>query len=143
MRVYRNQKKNREIRAYSFFRLFPWLFSFVILAFYLIIGQMIHFYLPCPFYAITHFYCPGCGITRMFVYLLKFDFINAFRSNMLVFLCIPLLILYFIFEIREIYKNKKNPMKDKNFNKYWYTLIVISILFGILRNIPMFSFLAP
>lgn len=119
--------------------------SYFIVTFFLLIVYSVMFLitgngLPCIFHKITGFYCPGCGISRMFISFAKLDFYQAFRYNPLVFI---LLILFFIYMIIEIIHFKKKRYYFK-INKWLYVvLLVIVISFGILRNIPYFSFLAP
>lgn len=115
----------------------------MILIFYLLLGQVLDFYIPCIFNEITGLYCPGCGITRLFLSLLKLDFYQAFRYNPLVFFLIPIFIIYFILEVRNKMYGKINPMNKKSFNKVWISLAIITIIFGVLRNFDNFSFLAP
>lgn len=92
--------------------------------------------IPCFFHELTGLYCPGCGITRAFLSLIKLDLYQAFRYNMLVIILLPFFAMYTIYKL--IMKgNKKIP------NFIWYFLLIITILFGILRNISAFSFLAP
>ncbi len=91
---------------------------------------------PCIFFKITGLYCPGCGITRAIFSLMKFDIYQAFRYNMLIIILLPFAISYYIYIF--IFKGKKRiPKKVLNF------LLIITILFGILRNIPEFEFLMP
>ncbi|MGN1481544.1 DUF2752 domain-containing protein [Porcipelethomonas sp.] len=97
---------------------------------------------PCIFHKITGFYCPGCGVTRMCIHLINLDFYRAFRSNPGVFLSLPLLIVIFSASAYSHVRYGK-PAKQK-----WLTVLeiitaVMLIIFGILRNIPFFSFLAP
>lgn len=92
--------------------------------------------IPCIFHKLTNLYCPGCGMTRAFISLIKLDLYQAFRYNMLVIIYVPFFIIYGV--------NKyilKNKYKIPRF--IFYILLVITILFAILRNIPNFSFLAP
>lgn len=97
----------------------------------------------CPFYSITHLYCPGCGITRMLFSLLKFDFKSAFSYNPLLFVLFPFFLFYY-FYVNYIYLyNQENKLKKYITNPMKITLLVLVILFGILRNISFFSFLAP
>lgn len=112
----------------------------LILPFYKIFNMLTGLGIPCVIYELTGFYCPGCGSTRMFFYLLEFNFYKAFRSNMLLFVFLPFIAVCVIdYIINYVYRKK--PLIDKISNKIWYTLLGITILFGILRNI--FVFLAP
>ena len=120
--------------------------SLIVLSFILIIYFFINkkydVGIPCPIHYLTSLYCPGCGITRMIFYLLKLDFYSAFRSNMLLFILLPFFVFYTIEGIVSYIKGN-TPLVDKISNKVWIPLIVVFILFGILRNIEAFSFLAP
>lgn len=110
------------------------LISFLII--FLFLNKVFNFAIPCLFHEITNLYCPGCGITRMFLALFKLDFYQAFRYNPLVFILLILSIVYFL--VKKIGKlNFKLP------NYIYYYLLFIVIIYGILRNIPLFSFLAP
>lgn len=110
------------------------LISFLII--FLFLNKVFNFTIPCLFHEITNLYCPGCGITRMFLALFKLDFYQAFRYNPLVFILLILSIVYFL--VKKIGKlNFKLP------NYIYYYLLFIVIIYGILRNIPLFSFLAP
>lgn len=106
----------------------------LVLFLYLGIVQFFHLSLKCPFYLLTGLYCPGCGITRMFLSLFQFRFYQAFRYNPFVFVCLVGYLFYKIipYEI---------PEKYKSF--FINSLLILTILFGILRNIPLFSFLKP
>ena len=96
--------------------------------------QFFHLFLKCPFYLLTGLYCPGCGITRMFLSLFQFRFYQAFRYNPFVFLC---LVGYLVYKLIPY----KIPVKYKPL--FINSLLIFTILFGILRNIPLFSFLKP
>ena len=105
-----------------------------------IIGiSILHYYnigIPCIFYKLTNLYCPGCGITRAIISLLKLDFYQAFRYNSLVIILLPFLLIYNIY-IWIFNGKKKLPQY------VWIILLILVILYGILRNIHLFEFLAP
>jgi len=107
---------------------------FIILIAYFIIGQITGFYIPCPIHGILHLYCPGCGITRMFISLFKFDFISAFRANQFVFILLPFAIVLYINYIYSILNNKKS-WYEQTPEWIYYVLIILALIFGILRNI--------
>ena len=90
----------------------------------------------CPVHAITGLDCPGCGITRMLAALFHGNIYQAFRYNPLVFIELPILLILII-----LYNHKKEYRKVINI--IFIILVVITIVYGVLRNIPMFYFLAP
>ena len=90
----------------------------------------------CPIKTLTGLDCPGCGITRMFVALFHGNIYQAFRYNPLVFIELPI-----IFILLFLYKYKKEYRKVINI--LFAMLLIVTIVYGVLRNIPMFYFLAP
>lgn len=50
--------------------------------------------------------------------------------------------IFYIFLIEGII-SKKEPLYNKIPTKLWVMIIAILIIYGILRNIPFFDFLAP
>ena len=92
--------------------------------------------IPCIFHELTGLYCPGCGSSRAIVSLIEFNPYQAFRYNMLVTTLIPFVIIYFFYKYI-LYGKKKIP------NYIFYLLLIITIIFSILRNIPFFYYLAP
>ncbi|AJS60643.1 hypothetical protein UB51_21745 [Paenibacillus sp. IHBB 10380] len=89
---------------------------------------------PCVFHELTGFYCPGCGITRVTLSLLGLDFVQAFRYNPLVFIILPLYAMYFV--------TKKKQMRVLS-NGIMTVMLIVTLAFGLLRNIPIFDWLAP
>lgn len=75
----------------------------------------------CPFYNIFKIPCPGCGLTRAFIYLFKFNIKQSLSYNIL---CIPIIIIVLITLINEdiIKKNKT-------------IFIIISVLLLIITTI--------
>ena len=112
----------------------------IILILYLILGNAIHFYIPCPIHELTGLYCPGCGITRMLISIVKLDFASAFRYNQLLFIMLPFFLFLLINYIYSLIK-KKEPIYKKINKKVWYFLIIVLLIYGVLRNI--FPILAP
>lgn len=116
-----------------------------ILTYIPIIILMIHIntkyniYIPCLFNKITGLYCPGCGITRMIIAIKNMNFYQAFRYNPLMFILMPFFIIYYITYYTYWIKNKRLKIN----NKIWYTLLIIIVLYGIIRNLPAFKYLIP
>lgn len=123
---------------YSKMKLILILISFLII--YFILNELLDVGIPCLFYEITGYYCPGCGITRVLFSLLKLDFYQAFRYNPLIFILIIITGIYWL--VKFILKKFIN-ISIAIPNYVYYILLVIVIIFGILRNIPMFDFLSP
>lgn len=97
---------------------------------------------PCIFHEITGLYDPGDGITRMFISLLKLEFYQAFRYNPAVMILSPYLAYYIILRMLKYIKGEKYST-SKTQSIIWIIIAIIMILFGILRNIPQFDYLAP
>lgn len=123
---------------YSKMKLILILISFLII--YFILSELLDVGIPCLFYEITGYYCPGCGITRLLFSFLKLDFYQAFRYNPLIFILIIITGIYWL--VKFILKKFMNISIEIP-NYVYYILLIIVIIFGILRNIPMFDFLSP
>lgn len=96
--------------------------------------------IDCPIHYLFHIYCPGCGLTRMIISIFKLDLYQAFRYNPYIFILLVLFILYGIYVlIRYIFSKKKPHISIKVLIGIFISLIV----YMILRNIPLFDFLAP
>ncbi len=132
MQMVYHLKTNKYIKIVSFL--------LFLLCVYIILTILNYFniIIYCPVSYITGYYCPGCGITRMFIALFNLDFYQAFRYNPLTFIYLVLLLIYIILELFN-----KNVKKVVN-NKYFLgTILFITIIFGILRNFDSFKFLRP
>jgi len=90
----------------------------------------------CPIHKYLYLYCPGCGITRMFIAIFSFDILYAIKCNAYVFFLLLFILIYIFLK----YILKINIILDI---KFYYSLLVLLVIFTILRNIPMFSFLIP
>lgn len=107
---------------------------------YYILNKKFGFSIPCIFYKITGLYCPGCGITRLLFALVNLEFYESFKYNPWIFILIVLGLFYLICKLFIFLKFKK-IIKIPNY--VYIILIIISIIFGIFRNIPGFDFLGP
>lgn len=93
-----------------------------------------HRYFPhCPFYELTHLYCPGCGATRGMFQLLHGNIPGVFRNNALLIpsLCLVCFLMY----------RGRAAFSPPVLTGY----IGLIVAFWILRNIPLYPFnlLAP
>lgn len=107
---------------------------------YLYYGEKFHFFIPCLFYKWTGYYCPGCGITRMFCSILKFDFYQAFRYNVFLFCVLPFVLVYGMIILLSWFQDKKIILPHR---RLLYIFLYLFLLFGIVRNLPDFSYLVP
>lgn len=108
---------------------------------YYIFIKITGFAFPCAIKTVTGFDCPSCGISRMCIAIIHLDFKRAFHENMMLMIMIPLwIIAAFLYN----FKLTKKTYRNSTFFKVCFIIsAVIFIAFGILRNIPVFSFLKP
>ena len=98
--------------------------------------------IPCLFYQITGKYCPGCGVTRMMIHLLKLDIKRAFYSNMAILMILPIgIVIGMRWVIDYILYAKKNFTKAEEC--LFILVSILLIVFGILRNMNGFEILVP
>lgn len=99
---------------------------------YLIIHKNI--IIPCIFKKVLTFSCPACGLTRAFKSLLRLDFINAIKYNILL---LPVLIFLLILNsllIYDIVKNKKETNEYLIKLGRHYKLIIFLLLLSCIIN---------
>ena len=116
--------------------------SILLLSFlYYKINKTYHIGFNCVFHEITNLYCPGCGITRAIFSLIELDLIGAIKYNILIVTVIPIIIVNYLVNIINWINLK--PQKEIYPKTIWNITLIFVIIFGILRNIEIFSFLAP
>jgi hypothetical protein len=95
---------------------------------------------PCVFHAVTGLHCPGCGLTRMLHALVHGDVARAWSMNPLAMVALPLLaaMLAQWWLARPLL-----PSWLSRFAHDGRAWIVALIAFGVLRNLPMFAWMAP
>lgn len=91
----------------------------------------------CVFLSLFNIKCPTCGMTRAFNSIIKLQFIQAIKFNIL---CIPLLfflIILIYFLISDIIHNSNEKMKKINlfFSKYYIFIIILLICSFIYNNL--------
>lgn len=92
-----------------------------------------HFYPLCPFYAVTHLLCPGCGGTRALYQLLHLHFAEAMRLNALVTLFAPVALGWFIFWYYSVMRYRQSP-QFRLPRPVLACLLAAVILFAVVRN---------
>jgi len=99
--------------------------------------------IPCALNLVTGISCPGCGNTRSFIALLHGDIYQAIRYNALFLLLAPFFLVYFTIKTKSYIIGRKKDLTDRIPLVVYILLIIITILFGIIRNISYFKYLLP
>jgi hypothetical protein len=99
-----------------------------------------HFYPVCPWYALTHTYCPGCGTLRGIDHMLHGDIFGLFKSNKIGMLFMPILLWEYIqIGVQGIAGYRLPELTLSKIELY--ILVVLIIAYWVTRNFV--SFLAP
>lgn len=98
--------------------------------------------LYCPFYMATGLLCPGCGVSRMCLSLLRGDWMGAWRANPGLLLLSPILIaLLGLHGVRYVRTGEgKMPRWE---SRLWIALAALLVLYGVLRNLSGIALLDP
>ncbi len=102
------------------------------------------FFPQCPLYAVTGFYCPGCGLTRGFHALFGGDVLTALHFNAL--LPIYAFILGYLIISMVLIAVRGRGLSWKIFPPgAMYGFLILALVFAVLRNIPVYplNLLAP
>ncbi|WP_243717659.1 DUF2752 domain-containing protein [Actinomadura sp. KC345] len=99
-------------------------------------------YPSCPFLAMTGFYCPGCGMTRLVHALTHGDVGTAFGLNPLLFVLLP--VFGYLYARWTVLGARGMPMRSVLFRPAAaYSFIGLLAAYGVLRNLPFAHALAP
>ena len=91
--------------------------------------------IPCIFYSLTHKYCPGCGVTRMFVALFSGDIAAAFGYNALILILLPFIAGYIVY-LSVLYVKRGTVYSNSTVETVILSVTgALLLAFGILRNI--------
>ena len=94
------------------------------------------FGIPCALRTITGLKCPSCGVTHMFSDMIRGDFTAAFKDNLFLFCTWPVIAGLLIYADYRTAAHKKLP---KWCNAVMIALIVILVIWGGIRNLPVFG----
>ena len=83
------------------------------------------FGITCPIKYVTGVSCPGCGMTRAYLCLFRFDFAGAFHYHPLFFVP-PLVLLVYLF---------KNRIPKKLYSAFLLTMAVLFVIIYVVRLI--------
>lgn len=91
----------------------------------------------CPLHAATGLWCPLCGATRASYALLHGQWAAALHDNLLFVLLLPLLVTVWL---------RRDPATARAAllpRPAFISVVLLAALFGVLRNLPFGSWLAP
>lgn len=98
--------------------------------------------LPCPFHAVTGLWCPGCGVSRMCLALLRLDFAEAWSWNPGLMLLLPFLaVLGLRVAVRYVRTGRAGPTRGEQI--VIGLMVAFLVVYGVVRNLPGFAWLAP
>jgi hypothetical protein len=93
----------------------------------------------CPLYSLTGFACPGCGLTRGFHALFHGDLLTALHFNAL----IPVWAIIFCVVVISLMLSAVGGrgISFRTFSTKWlWSFLVLLLVFGVLRNLPVYPF---
>lgn len=90
---------------------------------------------PCVFRLVTGLQCPGCGVSRMCLALLRLDFASAWAANPAIMALLPLgAAVVGDMSVRYVRTGDRKP--DKFCNAAMIFMIAALTVFAVIRNIP-------
>ena len=96
--------------------------------------------LSCAFHDISGLNCPGCGLTRMVKALVAGELYQAMRFNPLAFFGAPILAVIAALGIKDYINYGRLGNKVE---KCVIAVVIVVLVYGVLRNTPMFYLLSP
>ena len=109
---------------------------------YIIIHKLTGFGIFCPVNKFTHLYCPGCGVSRMFLHLIKLEFYEAFSSNCVLFCLLPVFAAAALWHAYKYIRFGKTKLNKAETVICWI-IVGILLTFGVVRNIYPIDILIP
>lgn len=90
------------------------------------------FGIPCPFRSLTGLQCPGCGVSRMCMALLRLDLPAAFAANAAILCLLPLLL---VTALRMLWLYVRFDLNGSRMTNVSVCLMIgVLLIFGVLRN---------
>lgn len=100
---------------------------------YALWGGVTGLWIPCPIHTLTGLDCPGCGVTRMCLALLRLDFSGAWAANPGLLLLSPLLLWLLLWQMADYIRTGVCRTTLGRSILGW-SLVVLLVGYGVLRN---------
>ena len=101
---------------------------------YALVCRWLGFGLPCLFRTVTGWQCPGCGVSRMCLCLLKGDMQGAYRANPVLLLSLPVLVA--VLGDSTVRYVRGGGWRTKGWSTVMtWILVAVLLTYGVLRNI--------
>lgn len=100
---------------------------------YALWGNVTGLWIPCPIHTLTGLDCPGCGVTRMCLALLRLDFSGAWAANPGLLLLSPLLLWLLLWQTVDYIRTGVCRTTLGRSILGW-SLTVLLVGYGVLRN---------
>lgn len=100
---------------------------------YALWGGVTGLWIPCPIHTLTGLDCPGCGVTRMCLALLRLDFSGAWAANPGLLLLSPLLLWLLLWQTADYIRTGVCRTTLGRSILGW-SLVVLLVGYGVLRN---------
>ena len=101
---------------------------------YVLFCQFTGWGLPCPIHLVTGLNCPGCGVSRMLLSMLRLDFSAAFHYNAVLFCMLPLLALLICLWIYR-YIRYGGPRTSSVEKVLEIAMVAVLLVWGVVRNL--------
>lgn len=90
--------------------------------------------LPCPFRAVTGLLCPGCGVTRLCLALLRGDLAAAWQANPVLLLLLPILAVLAM-RLAARYVREGRTIGPRWESALMWAMVGLLAAWGVVRNL--------
>ena len=94
----------------------------------------------CPFYRYLGILCPGCGLTRASMQLVRGHILESVMLNPVALLCLILGGLLYVEQWAAFFGKRLHLLPRTKW--FYIALVALLALYWVLRNVPTFAFLS-